>query len=63
MEGSFVESDRLVMQRLPAAIAPVFVDLGLAPLAAFYVINWVGTRLLRDLRNVMFAKLLAAATA
>jgi len=32
-------------------------------LVAAYGTNWVGTRLLRDLRNAMRAKLLAATTA
>jgi len=48
---------------LPAAIVLRFVVRGLATFVAAYGINWVGKRLVSDLRNAMFAKLLAAPTA
>jgi subfamily B ATP-binding cassette protein MsbA len=59
IEGTFVERDPLVMQWLPAAIVLLFVVRGLATFVAAYGINWVGTRLVTDLRNAMFGKLLA----
>jgi subfamily B ATP-binding cassette protein MsbA len=59
IEGTFVERDPVVMQWLPAAIVLLFVVRGLATFVAAYGINWVGTRLVTDLRNAMFGKLLA----
>jgi subfamily B ATP-binding cassette protein MsbA len=59
IEGTFVERDPVVMQWLPAAIVLLFLVRGLATFVAAYGINWVGTRLVTDLRNAMFGKLLA----
>ncbi|HSC95672.1 MAG TPA: lipid A export permease/ATP-binding protein MsbA [Burkholderiales bacterium] len=59
IEGTFVERDPVVMQWLPVAIVLLFVVRGLATFVAAYGINWVGTRLVTDLRNAMFGKLLA----
>jgi subfamily B ATP-binding cassette protein MsbA len=59
IEGTFVEKDPVVLQWLPVAIILLFVVRGLATFVAAYGINWVGTRLVTDLRNAMFAKLLA----
>ncbi|MGH8622711.1 MAG: ABC transporter ATP-binding protein, partial [Burkholderiales bacterium] len=63
IEGTFIERDAVVMQWLPAAIILLFVVRGLSAFVAAYGINWVGTRLVTDLRNAMFAKLLAAPAA
>ena len=59
IEGTFIEKDPVVMRWLPAVIVALFVVRGLATFVAAYGINWVGTRLVTDLRNAMFAKLLA----
>ena len=59
IEGTFIERDPIVMQWLPVAIVLLFVVRGLATFVAAYGINWVGTRLVTDLRNAMFGKLLA----
>ena len=59
IEGTFIEKDPVVMQWLPAAIVLLFVVRGLATFVAAYGINWVGTRLVTDLRDAMFGKLLA----
>jgi subfamily B ATP-binding cassette protein MsbA len=59
IEGTFIERDPVVMQWLPVAIVLLFVVRGLATFVAAYGINWVGTRLVTDLRNAMFGKLLA----
>ena len=59
IEGTFIEKDPVVMQWLPVAIVLLFAVRGLATFVAAYGVNWVGTRLVTDLRNAMFAKLLA----
>ncbi len=59
IEGTFIERDPVVMQWLPAAIILLFIVRGLSTFVSGYGINWVGTRLVTDLRNAMFVKLLA----
>ena len=59
IEGAFIDKDPVVMRWLPVAIVGLFVVRGLAAYLAAYALNWVGTRLVTDLRNAMFAKLLA----
>jgi ATP-binding cassette, subfamily B, bacterial MsbA len=59
VEGTFVARDPVVMQWLPVAVVAVFALRGIASFFAAYGIGWVGTRVVNDLRNAMFAKLLA----
>ena len=63
IEGTFLEKDPVVMQWLPVAIVVLFLVRGVATFLAAYGINWVGTRLVTDLRNAMFGKLLTLPTA
>jgi subfamily B ATP-binding cassette protein MsbA len=58
IEGTFIEKDPVVIQWLPAVIVGLFLVRGVATFLAAYGINWVGTRLVTDLRNTMFRKLL-----
>ena len=58
IEGTFIEKDPLLIKWLPVAIVVLFVVRGLAAFLAAYGLNWVGTRLVTDLRNAMFGKLL-----
>jgi subfamily B ATP-binding cassette protein MsbA len=59
IEGTFIERDPRVIQWLPMAIIALILVRGLASFVAAYCINWVGTRLVTDLRGAMFGKLLA----
>ena len=59
VEGTFIEKDPVVMRWLPVVIVALFVVRGIASYLAAYALSWVGTRLVTDLRNAMFAKLLA----
>ena len=59
VEGTFVARDPVVMQWLPVAVVAVFALRGISSFLAAYGIGWVGTRVVNDLRNAMFAKLLA----
>jgi subfamily B ATP-binding cassette protein MsbA len=59
IDGTFIEKDPDIMRWLPALIVALFVVRGVASYLAAYALSWVGTRLVTDLRNAMFAKLLA----
>jgi len=58
IEGTFIEKDPLVIQWLPVAMVALILVRGVATFLATYGVNWVGTRLVTDLRNAMFGKLL-----
>jgi ATP-binding cassette, subfamily B, bacterial MsbA len=59
LDGTFVHKDETLMRWMPAIIIGLVVVRGVAEYTATYSINWVGTRLVMDLRESMFAKLLA----
>jgi subfamily B ATP-binding cassette protein MsbA len=58
LDGTFVEKDERIMAWTPIAIVVLFVVRGIAEYLASYSINWVGNRVVMDLRNAMFDKLL-----
>jgi subfamily B ATP-binding cassette protein MsbA len=62
LDGIFVEKNEAVMRWMPFVIVGLFVVRGLAEYAASYSINWVGNKVVMDLRNAMFARLLALPT-
>ena len=59
IDGTFIEKDPDIMRWLPVVIVALFMVRGVASYLAAYALSWVGTRLVTDLRNAMFAKLLA----
>ena len=63
IEGTFIEKDPVLMRWIPVLIVALFAVRGLAAYLAAYALGWVGNRLVTDLRNAMFAKLLALPTA
>jgi subfamily B ATP-binding cassette protein MsbA len=58
LDGTFVEKNERIMTWMPAIIIGLFVVRGLAEYLAHYSITWVGNRVVMDLRNRMFDKLL-----
>jgi subfamily B ATP-binding cassette protein MsbA len=62
LDGIFVEKNEIVMRWMPLVIIGLFVVRGIAEYAATYSINWVGNKVVMDLRNAMFARLLALPT-
>ena len=62
LDGTFVEKDATVMQWTPFVIIALFVVRGLAEYMAHYSITWVGQKVVMDLRNAMFGKLLELPT-
>jgi subfamily B ATP-binding cassette protein MsbA len=58
LDGTFVHKDPDVMLWVPIAIVVLFVIRGLATYLASYAVAWVGNKVVTDLRNAMFGKLL-----
>jgi subfamily B ATP-binding cassette protein MsbA len=58
LDGVFVEKDEAVIRWTPVFIIGLFVLRGLAEYLAQFALNWVGNRLVMDLRGIMFRKLL-----
>ena len=62
LDGTFVHKDQEMMRMVPAVIIAIFLVRGLATFIGTYAINWVGNKLVMDLRDAMFRKLLALPT-
>jgi subfamily B ATP-binding cassette protein MsbA len=58
LDGTFVDKDERIMKWTPLIIVAIFLVRGIADYIAHYSINWVGNRVVMDLRNAMFDKLL-----
>ncbi len=63
LDGTFVHKDEALMRWMPAVILGLVAVRGSAEYMGSYAINWVGNKLVMDLREAMFAKLLALPTA
>jgi len=62
LDGTFVNKDQAMMRMVPVVIIVIFLVRGLATFIGTYAINWVGNKLVMDLRDAMFRKLLALPT-
>ena len=62
LDGTFVHKDQTVIDLAPIFIVVIFFVRGLASFFANYAINWVGNKVVMDLREGMFAKLLSLPT-
>jgi subfamily B ATP-binding cassette protein MsbA len=60
IEGTFIDKDPAVIRWIPVVIVGLYLVRGLATYVASYAMGWVGSRVVADLRNAMFAKLLVA---
>jgi ATP-binding cassette, subfamily B, bacterial MsbA len=58
INGTFVHKDAFVIRWTPVFILAIFFARGVASFVGTYAINWVGNKVVMDLRNAMFAKLL-----
>jgi subfamily B ATP-binding cassette protein MsbA len=58
LDGIFVEKDQAVMRWMPLLIMGLIVVRGLGEYVASYAINWVGSKVVMDLRNAMFSRIL-----
>ncbi|HEX5336954.1 MAG TPA: lipid A export permease/ATP-binding protein MsbA [Gallionella sp.] len=62
LDGTFVHKDDTVIRLAPIFIVAIFFVRGVATFVATYAIGWVGNKLVMDLRNEMFRKLLTLPT-
>ncbi|MDR3390230.1 MAG: lipid A export permease/ATP-binding protein MsbA [Sulfuriferula sp.] len=62
LDGSFVRKDPDFIRIIPLMMIGLFFVRGLADFASTYGMNWVGSRLVMDLRTAMFNKLIAMPT-
>jgi subfamily B ATP-binding cassette protein MsbA len=62
LDGTFVHKDQTVIDLAPIFILVIFFVRGLASFVANYAINWVGNKVVMDLRERMFAKLVSLPT-
>ncbi|MDH5536756.1 MAG: ABC transporter transmembrane domain-containing protein, partial [Betaproteobacteria bacterium] len=62
LDGTFVHRDETIMRWMPLVIVALFVVRGLAEYLAYYSINWVGNKVVMDLRRAMFERLLELPT-
>ncbi len=63
MDDGFVARDASLIRWLPVVIVALFAARGLAEFVASYCMSWVGRRVVFDLRNDMFARMLQLPTA
>ncbi|MDH4235547.1 MAG: lipid A export permease/ATP-binding protein MsbA [Gallionella sp.] len=62
LDGTFIHKDDTVMQLAPLIILLIFFVRGVASFAGTYAIGWVGNKVVMDLREEMFHKLLTLPT-
>ncbi len=62
LDGSFVDRDPAMMQLIPLALVGLFLLRGTFSFISDYATNWVSARLVMDMRNVMFRKLVSLPT-
>ncbi len=58
LDGTFVERDPVLIRLVPVLIILLFLVRGMATFIGTYTSNWVGNKVVMDLRNEMFVKLL-----
>ncbi len=62
LDGTFVHKDQAMIRLVPAVIILIFLVRGIGSFVSTYAIQWVGNKLVMDLRNEMFRKLLTLPT-
>ena len=62
LDGTFLYKDDTVIRLAPFFIVAIFFVRGVATFVSTYAINWVGNKLVLDLRDEMFRKLLSLPT-
>jgi subfamily B ATP-binding cassette protein MsbA len=62
LDGTFVHKDQAMMKLVPVIIILIFLVRGIATFVGTLAISWVGNKLVMDLREEMFRKLLCLPT-
>ncbi|MDA8094322.1 MAG: lipid A export permease/ATP-binding protein MsbA [Betaproteobacteria bacterium] len=63
LDGSFVHRDTTMIRLIPLLIIGLFLVRGIFSFINNYTTNWVATKLVMDMRNIMFRKLVTLPTA
>jgi len=59
LDGSFIDKDPAMIRLVPLAMIGIFLVRGVSDFTSTVALAWVGNRIVTDLRNAMFAKLLS----
>ena len=62
LDGTFVNRDENIIRLVPIFILGIFLVRGIASFISAYSIGWVGDKVVMDLRNEMFSKLMTLHT-
>ena len=62
LDGTFLERDETIIRLVPFIILLIFLVRGIASFVSAYAIGWVGDKVVMDLRNEMFRKLMTLHT-
>jgi subfamily B ATP-binding cassette protein MsbA len=62
LDGTFVNRDEEIVRLVPIFILLIFLVRGIASFVSAYAIGWVGDKVVMDLRNEMFRKLMTLHT-
>jgi len=62
LDGSFVDRDQTMIKLVPLLLVGLFLVRGVFTFISNYAVNWVSNRLVMDLRNLMFQKLITLPT-
>jgi subfamily B ATP-binding cassette protein MsbA len=62
LDGTFVNRDETVIKLVPFIVLLIFLVRGVASFVSAYAIGWVGDKVVMDLRNEMFRKLMTLHT-
>ena len=62
LDGTFLNRDETVIRLVPIIILLIFLIRGIASFVSAYAIGWVGDKVVMDLRNAMFRKLMTLHT-
>ena len=62
LDGTFVNRDESIIRLVPFIVILIFLVRGIASFISAYAIGWVGDKVVMDLRNEMFSKLMTLHT-
>ncbi|MDH3672561.1 MAG: lipid A export permease/ATP-binding protein MsbA [Gammaproteobacteria bacterium] len=58
IDGGFVDKDPAIIQLIPIGVIGLFAFRGLSSFTAEYSVNWVGRKVIFDIRNALFSHLM-----
>ena len=59
LDGTFVDKDPFLIKWVPAALVVIFIFRGVGAYIGTYASTWVGNKVVMDLRDIMFRRMLA----